>query len=454
MQWLTGGLRGKSEQKKQSSCRELRIATSGSHSVRSNVEVLRVDGAGSFSQNGRVRAAVFVPTTSTTIQFHAEQQKKSAPCSGRASSVHALQMFSPEDTKTLLDDAKRIGSSIGWVDRGVSLPTQDVLVQNLTKESQDLVHRAIRERLLPFARRQYPHLTAAFDKQPYPRPGNLFIVRYSAASQRPGGRGLKLHKDETALTFNLCLSHEEEFTGGGTYFPAASSDVDGILIRPKGGYCLVHDGNIKHAGNEVRSGDRFILVGFYNADGRDRAGEDEFFGPAAREAQLRAQLPQPVQTIYFTTAVASQRGGGGPGEGGAAEANGEGAYRADAEYADPPPPARGSVGCGGCGAAAAVLGLSAVAIQGPVSPKEAGAPGASSSAGAAAAPGGGGPPGGANAGACGGGGRDEPPLSDTYWRSHSPPHKSQTRGSAPATCMPTWMVVLQGRWRPATALAK
>ena len=73
---------------------------------------------------GRVRAAVFVPTTSTTIQFHAEQQKKSAPCSGRASSVHALQMFSPEDTKTLLDDAKRIGSSIGWVDRGVSLPTQ------------------------------------------------------------------------------------------------------------------------------------------------------------------------------------------------------------------------------------------------------------------------------------------------------------------------------------------
>jgi len=117
-------------------------------------------------------------------------------------------MFSPEDTKFILDDAKQIGTSIGWSDRGVSLPTQDVLVQNLSQESQDLVHRAIREQLLPFARRQYPHLTAAFDKQPYPRPGNLFIVRYSASSQRPGGRGLKLHKDETALTFNLCLSHE------------------------------------------------------------------------------------------------------------------------------------------------------------------------------------------------------------------------------------------------------
>lgn len=38
--------------------------------------------------------------------------------------------------------------------------------------------------------------------------------------------------------------------------------------------CVRDTGNIKHAGNEVISGDRFILVGFYNADGRDRAGEE------------------------------------------------------------------------------------------------------------------------------------------------------------------------------------
>ena len=56
-------------------------------------------------------------------------------------------------------------------------------------------------------------------------------MRYSCAAQRAGGRGLKLHKDETALTFNLCLSAEDDFTGGGTYFPAASSDVDGLLLR-------------------------------------------------------------------------------------------------------------------------------------------------------------------------------------------------------------------------------
>merc|ERR1719198_194748 len=90
-------------------------------------------------------------------------------------------------------------------------------------------------------------------------------------------------QDETALTFNLCLSPTDGFAGGGTYFPASASDVDGILLRPNPGQCLVHDGNIKHAGNEVLSGERFILVGFYNADGRDRAGEEQYFSKRALE---------------------------------------------------------------------------------------------------------------------------------------------------------------------------
>jgi len=71
----------------------------------------------------------------------------------------------------------------------------------------------------------------------------------------------------------------------------------------------VHDGNIKHAGNEVVDGQRFILVGFYNADGRDRAGEECYFSKSCLEAQHAHALRMPPnQTVYFTTAVVSARG--------------------------------------------------------------------------------------------------------------------------------------------------
>jgi len=366
---------GKKAQTQQPS--ELRIATSGSFSIRATIECLRVDGAGSYAQPGRVRAALFVPSTVTTVQFHGDGQKKPG-ANARSSCVHVLQMFTAAETANILDDAKRIGTAIGWSDRGVSLPTQDVLVQNLPKESQEMVHKAIREQLLPFARRQYPHLNAAFDKQPYPRPGNLFIVRYSAASQRPGGRGLKMHKDETALTFNMCLSPQDGFEGGGTYFPAASGDVDGILLRPTPGYCLVHDGNIKHAGNDVVSGDRYILVGFYNADGRDRAGEDAFFNKKALEdarQKLLRSPPVPTQTIYFTTAVAATRGGPSPVTSTNALLPAVAPFGPGEQH--PPPPEVLTMPPVGSGS----RNLSSVAIQGPIQP----IPGPSSSAMAAGA---------------------------------------------------------------------
>ena len=95
------------------------------------------------------------------------------------------------------------------------------------------------------------------------------------------------------------LSHETTYSGGGTDFPAASSEVDGILLRPNPGHCIVHDGNIKHAGNEVVDGQRFILVGFYNADGRDRAGEECYFSKSCLEAQHAHALRMPPnQTVY------------------------------------------------------------------------------------------------------------------------------------------------------------
>ena len=95
---------------------ELRIATSGSFSIRASVEVLaRVDGAGSTScsQASRMRAALFVPSTMTTVQFHGDNIKKPS-ASARSSCVHVLQMLTPSETAQVLNDAMRIGTAIGW----------------------------------------------------------------------------------------------------------------------------------------------------------------------------------------------------------------------------------------------------------------------------------------------------------------------------------------------------
>lgn len=51
-----------------SQARELRIATSGSFSVKALIELLRVDGAGNYSGAARVRAALFTPNSATTLQ--------------------------------------------------------------------------------------------------------------------------------------------------------------------------------------------------------------------------------------------------------------------------------------------------------------------------------------------------------------------------------------------------
>ena len=133
----------KMRQQEAAQAHQLRIATSSSFSINALVELLRVGGGRGASQPARVRAAVFAPGAATTLQFHVGPSQKPGTCA-RASCVHALRLLTPEQTTAVLDDVKRIGESIGWSDRGVSLPTQDVLVQKLSKESQDLVHRAIR----------------------------------------------------------------------------------------------------------------------------------------------------------------------------------------------------------------------------------------------------------------------------------------------------------------------
>ena len=109
-----------------------------------------------------------------------------------------------------------------------------------------------------------------------------FAVRYEASGQP----SLAMHRDETLLSFNVSLS--DGFEGGGTCFAKPTSlrewadggsdlcTLDSRLpswtpgsegsavsaVRGERGDCLVHSGQLLHAGAAVTRGTRIIVVGF------------------------------------------------------------------------------------------------------------------------------------------------------------------------------------------------
>ena len=95
------------------------------------------------------------------------------------------------------------------------------------------------------------------------------MVRYDAAGQDR----LAAHTDDSELSFNLLLSDPSAFEGGGTRFEAAGEAAEpaetgeeaaeeGETVRPARGEMLSHFGRLRHAGQPVLEGTRYILAGF------------------------------------------------------------------------------------------------------------------------------------------------------------------------------------------------
>ncbi|KAJ1452986.1 hypothetical protein M885DRAFT_525429 [Pelagophyceae sp. CCMP2097] len=95
-------------------------------------------------------------------------------------------------------------------DRGVSLPTQDVMVSCLPQRSQDEIREAL-ELAASRVSRELPGTTLQFAMT------RAFVIVYDAARQR----GLKKHTDgrkEGATLLLLISKPQRDFDGGGTRF--------------------------------------------------------------------------------------------------------------------------------------------------------------------------------------------------------------------------------------------
>lgn len=127
-------------------------------------------------------------------------------------------------------------------------PTNDVLLKELGLG--DIYKRVIREIVTPLATHIWK-LEGAWLANPTEE---TFMIKYSMDKQGH----LSLHHDFSYFTCGVRLN--DEFEGGGTYFPKY-----GVCVTPKrNGNAFIHPGAIthKHGARPIHAGIRYIIVSF------------------------------------------------------------------------------------------------------------------------------------------------------------------------------------------------
>jgi len=224
----------------------------------------------------------FTPREPTKFTF-SQPQRTWGVASQQSALCTVPAVFNAQECAALIKEADKVGASKGWHHRGASLPTDDVLVSDLSDSSRALIKKRV-DRLL--------HVGAAeglIRSKQLPAVSETFVIKYGAPadcklSRRTGATAntgsieerncrdaLRKHVDSTALTINISLSNESEYEGGGTRFFAA--DRKELTIRNAAGSALLHDGDIEHAGVAISSGKRYILVAFCKIGGASRSSQ-------------------------------------------------------------------------------------------------------------------------------------------------------------------------------------
>ena len=80
------------------------------------------------------------------------------------------------------------------------------------------------------------------------------VLRYDAAQR---ATRQPMHRDDALISFSVPLSAQLEYSGGGTCFEGS-----GAVLRPQAGRLLCHASGIRHAGNDISHGVRWMLVVF------------------------------------------------------------------------------------------------------------------------------------------------------------------------------------------------
>lgn len=197
-------------------------------------------------------------------------------------------IFTPEECRVIIDEAESDGDADTW-----SSHEQYYKSTKITKRIIDLPQtkqffgRACIERIFPLLQSMYP--TACPQGENGLRDFRIFtakVLKYDAAS---GNDYLGVHHDGSLLTFLIGLNGLGEYEGGGTYMEAL-----GKAVRYEAGHLCCHPGIVRHGGDKVTSGVRYVLAAWI-----DISGVIEYDRQLCEEADLTRMSGRLDQTIQY-----------------------------------------------------------------------------------------------------------------------------------------------------------
>ena len=180
---------------------------------------------------------------------------------GLAVHLSSAPLLAPVDCARVIELCEAHAAAVGgWsTKRHTSVPTTDMEVRAV-EGVLEIFNATCRSAIFPFLESAYGDSMRMSAE--HLRVWDAFVVRYDARAQR----SLPTHQDDSHLSLTIALNGTSEYTGGGTSFEAPlTKDPDEgerHVVRPELGHVVAFPGAMRHGGQRVTTGVRYIIAAF------------------------------------------------------------------------------------------------------------------------------------------------------------------------------------------------